>query len=115
MPGKGTVGAIFIVRRMPEEYQKKDKKLYMCFVDMEKAFDRMPRKVMEWAMREKGLSKVLVGAVISLHDGAKTRAGVGTAYSEKFEVKVTLRICAVATIVCNSYGRYYRKYKKGCR
>ena len=47
MPGKGTVDAIFIVRRMQEEYQKKDKKLYMCFVDMEKAFDRVPRKVME--------------------------------------------------------------------
>ena len=28
--------AIFIVKRMQEEYQKKDKKLYMCFVDMEK-------------------------------------------------------------------------------
>ena len=46
-PGKGTVDAIFIARRMQEKYQKKNKKLYMCFVDMEKAFDRMPRKVME--------------------------------------------------------------------
>ena len=45
MPGKGTVDAIFIVRRMQEEYQKKDKKLYMCFVDMEKAFDTVPRKM----------------------------------------------------------------------
>ena len=36
MPGKRTVDAIFIVKRMQEEYQKKDKKLYMCFVDMEK-------------------------------------------------------------------------------
>ena len=41
MPGKGTVEAIFIVRRMQEEYQKKDKKLYMCFVDIEKACDRV--------------------------------------------------------------------------
>ena len=32
--------------------------MYMWFVDMEKAFDGMPRKVMEWAMREKGLSEV---------------------------------------------------------
>ena len=41
MARKGTVNAIFIVRRMQEEYQKKDKKLFMCFVDMEKAFDRV--------------------------------------------------------------------------
>ena len=88
MPGKGTVDAIFIVRRMQEEYQKKDKKLYMCFVDMEKAFDRVPRKVMEWAMRKKGLSEVIVRAVMSLYDGAKTRVRVGSAYSEEFEVKV---------------------------
>ena len=57
MSGKGIVDAIFIVRRMQEEYQKKNKKLCMYFVDMEKAFDRVPRKVMEWAMRKKGLSK----------------------------------------------------------
>ena len=30
----------------------------MCFVDIEKAFDRVPRKVMECAMRKKGLSEV---------------------------------------------------------
>ena len=53
MPGKATMNAIFIVRRMQEEYQKKDKKLYMCFVDMEKAFDRVSRKVMELTMRKK--------------------------------------------------------------
>ena len=52
MPGKGTVDAIFIVMRMQVKYQKKDKKLYMCFVDMKKAFDKVPRKVMKWAMRK---------------------------------------------------------------
>ena len=88
MPGKGTVDAIFIVRRMQEEYQKKDKKLHMCFVDMEKAFDRVPRKVRKWALRKKGLSEVMVQAVMGLHDGAKTRVRVGSAYSEEFEVKV---------------------------
>ena len=38
--------ALFVVRRMQEEYRDKKKKLYMCFVDI-KAFDRVPRKVME--------------------------------------------------------------------
>ena len=37
MPGKETVDAIFFVRRMQEDYKKKEKKLYLCFVDMEKA------------------------------------------------------------------------------
>ena len=41
--GKATVDAIFIARRMHKEYQK-DKKLYMCFVDIEKAFDGVPKK-----------------------------------------------------------------------
>ena len=31
MPGKGTVDAIFIVRRMQEEYQKKDKEVIYVF------------------------------------------------------------------------------------
>ena len=88
MPGKGTVDAIFILGRMQQEYQKKDKKLYMCFVDMEKAFHILPRKVMEWAMRKNDLSEVMVRAVMSLYDGAKTRVRVGSAYSEEFEVKV---------------------------
>ena len=55
---------------------------------MEKAFDRVPRKVMERAMRKKGLSEVMVRAVMSLYDSAKTRVRVGCAYSGKFEVKV---------------------------
>ena len=37
MPGKGTTNALLIVRRMQEKY--KDKKLFMCFVDLKKAFD----------------------------------------------------------------------------
>ena len=39
-------------------------------------------------MRKKGLSEVMVWAVMSLYDGAKTRVRVGSAYSEEFEVKV---------------------------
>ena len=55
---------------------------------MEKAFDRVPRKVMEWAMRKKGISEVMVRAVRSLYDGAKTRVRVRSAYSKEFEVNV---------------------------
>ena len=88
MPGRGTIDAVFILRRMQEEYLAKGKKLYMCFVDLEKAFDRVPRKVLEWAMRKKGIPEVLVRAVMSLYEGARTRVRVGSTTSDEFEVNV---------------------------
>ena len=45
MPERGTIDAVFIMRRMQEEYNDKGKKMYMCFAHLEKAFDRVPRKV----------------------------------------------------------------------
>ena len=51
MPGKGTIDAVFFLRRLQEEYLEKEKKLYMCFVDLEKAFEKVPRRVLEWAIR----------------------------------------------------------------
>ena len=39
-------------------------------------------------MRKKVLSKVMVQALMSLYDGAKTKVRVGSAYSEEFEKKV---------------------------
>ena len=60
----------------------------MCFVDIEKAFDSVPRKVMEWAMRKKVLPEVIVGAVMSLYHGAKTKIRVGSELSEGFLIQV---------------------------
>ena len=39
MPGKGTTDALFVVRRLQKEHRAKDKRMYMCFVDLEKGFD----------------------------------------------------------------------------
>ena len=72
MVGRETTDALFVVRRMQEEYKDKKKKFYMCFVNIGKAFDRVPRKVMEWAMSEKSLSEVIVRAVMRLYHRVKT-------------------------------------------
>jgi len=44
MKGKGTTGAIFIVRWMQEKFRAKRKKLYSGFVDLEKALIRLQEK-----------------------------------------------------------------------
>ena len=44
VPGRGTTDAIFVVRQLQEKYLAANKRLYMAFIDLEKAFDRVPRK-----------------------------------------------------------------------
>ena len=88
IPGKGTIDPVFILRKLQEEYLDEEKKLCICLVDLEKAFDRVPRRVLEWAMRKRGIPEAMVRAVMSLHEGAKTRVRVGLELSVEFEVKV---------------------------
>ena len=102
MPDGGTIDVVLILRRLQEEYNAKEKKLYMCFVDLEKAFDREYRKVLEWAMRKKGIPQVVVRSVMSLHEGTKTRVSIDSELSEEFQVKVGMhqQICTVTFLVC---------------
>ena len=45
MPGRSNADAIFIVRQLQEKFYAVNKTLYMAFADLEKAFDRVPRRV----------------------------------------------------------------------
>ena len=106
MPGRVTTDALFVVRRMQEEYRNKKKKLYMYFVGIKKAFYKVPRKVRRWAMGEKGLTEATVRVIMSLYYGAKTKVRVGSELSEKFLVQVGVHQGSVLPITafCNCSG-----------
>jgi len=72
MKGKGTTDAIFTVKQMQEHFRVKGKKLYFGFVDLEKAFDRVSREVIRWAVHKLRVEEWLVSAVMSMYTGAKT-------------------------------------------
>ena len=62
--------------------------LYMAFLDLEKASERVPRKVIWWALRKLGVEEWIVRLVQGMYANARSHVRVGEGYSEEFEVKV---------------------------
>ena len=55
MPEREPIDALFILRALQKVYHAKGEMLYVCFVDLEKAFDRLLRSKLELAMRKRGI------------------------------------------------------------
>ena len=59
-------------------------------MDLEKAFDRVPREVVRWALRKLGVDKWLIRTVMAWYTEACTVVRTDDGLSESFEVKVGL-------------------------
>ena len=57
MAGSSKTEAIFVSRQIQEKYIGKNHNLYFAFVDLEKAFDRVTKKVL-WESRESRHTRV---------------------------------------------------------
>ena len=68
----------------------------MHFVNLEKAFDRVPTKVLELVMRKKGITEVYITTVTSGHDREKTAVCMGSELSSLLSKSGhVLRTCVV--------------------
>jgi len=86
--GRGTTDAIFIVRQVQERFLVKGKELWMAFVDLEKAFDRVPRDVVWWALRYVKLEEWIINVIKAMYVGATTAVKLKNGTSQEFDVKV---------------------------
>ena len=89
-PGRGTTDAIFIVRQLQEKFRAKRRPLYYAFVDLEKAYDRIPREVVRWAMRDAGVDEWLVDTVMCMYRNARTGVQTDVGMTDEFKVGVGL-------------------------
>ena len=60
----------------------------MAFADLEKAFNRVPRKVLCWALSVVSVPEWLVKVVQTMYVGATSRTRIKIYFSKEFEVKV---------------------------
>lgn len=53
LPGRSTTDAVFVMRILHENFEAKAKKVYFGFMVLKKAFDRVPREKIGWAIRKR--------------------------------------------------------------
>ena len=81
--GRSTIGQIFVLRKIVEQAVEWNSSLYVCFVDYEKAFDSVHRKIME----SSGIPSKLVRMVNITYDDSKCAIVDGTGQTDWFDLK----------------------------
>ena len=55
MPDRSTTEAIFLLRMLMERYREAKTDLHIVFIDLENAYDKMPREVLWWMLAKRGV------------------------------------------------------------
>ncbi|KAI3375494.1 hypothetical protein L3Q82_003824 [Scortum barcoo] len=90
--GRGTLDQLYTLHRVLEGLWEFAQPVHMCFVDLEKAFDRVPHVVFcGECSREYGVRGPLLRAVRSLYDRSRSLVCIAGSKSDLFPVHVGLR------------------------
>lgn len=89
--GRSCADQIYVLRQVCEKMREKKKSVYVAFMDLEKAYDRVDREAMWQVMRVYGLGGRVLRGIMSFYEDGRACVRVGEKMSESFEVKMGLR------------------------
>ncbi|XGW10232.1 hypothetical protein V3C99_012037 [Haemonchus contortus] len=86
--GCSTIDAIHATRLLLEKHREKRRPVHLAFLDLEKAFDRVPRDVIWYALRQHGVPEELIEWVRILYTSPKSRVQTAAGTSTDFPISV---------------------------
>ncbi|KAK3549439.1 hypothetical protein QTP86_001440 [Hemibagrus guttatus] len=86
MPRKSTTDAIFALRILMEKYRDGQRELHCVFVDLEKAYDRVPREELWYCMRKSGVAEKYVRVVQDMYERSRTVVRCAVGQTEELSV-----------------------------
>jgi hypothetical protein len=72
MPRRSTMETIFLIRQLMERCREQKKDLHMIFIDLEKAYDKVPRNVMWWTLQKHKVSSRYITLIKDMYDNVVT-------------------------------------------
>ena len=90
IPGKETTDPMFALRTLMEKYRESQRELHCVFMDLEEAYDRVPREELWYCMRKSGIVEKYVQLVQDMYEESKTVVRCAVETREIFKVKVGL-------------------------
>ena len=90
MPGRSTMEAIFLVRQLMERCREQKKDLHMVFIDLEKAYDKIPRNVMWWALEKHKVPAKYITLIKDMYDNVVTSVRTSDVDTDDFPIKIGL-------------------------
>ena len=90
MKGRSTTDPIFALRQLQEKFREGQKELHSVFIDLEKAYDRVPREELYWCMRRKGIPEKYINLVKDMYHQCETVVKCAAGTSNPFTVEVGL-------------------------
>ena len=102
---RSTVDMIFVVRRLQELARKKDTPLYMCFIDLIKAYDPVDRSLLWDVLVRFGVPPRMLAVIRQLHNGMQACVPLDDGEcSDTFDVGQGLRQgCVLAPLLFNIF------------
>ena len=88
MPGRSTTHAIFILKQTIEKHREGQKIIIVTFIDLEKAYDRMPREEIWRCSRGRNVAEKYIRLVQDMYQGCKTVVCSAAGESNSFGVEV---------------------------